>query len=456
VNIDALLSPVVRQVIAPVWARHERSGYLSAYRGLLKTQWDEARVVSNRQRDAVARLVEHATGQSSFWSDRFEACGLGEGIKELDDLRLLPVLTKDDVRDYASRHRQQILSDPSVVRNTTSGSTGVAMEVFADEATMQFRRACTLRSDEWTGWRFGERRALVWGNPEYLSRGWRGRLRNTLLNREIYLDTLKMDPAAMQAFVSTIENKRPTLLLGHAHSLYLLACYVSQNGGSSYRPRGIISTAMVLTDRERRRIESVFDSRVTNRYGCEEVGLIACECDHHSGLHVNADGVYVEVLRADGTPASPGESGAVVVTDLLNTAMPLIRYQIGDMASLSDQSCPCGRGLPLLERIEGRVADYVTTATGEFISGISLTENFAMLVSGIKQLQIVQEAVGDFVFRIVRDDDFNDHSLQQIAELVAERFGNRATYAIEYVDSIPQEPSGKYRFCISRVANAYS
>src|SRR5262249_36059664 len=152
------------------------------------------------------------------------------------------------------------------------------------------------------------------------------------------------------------------------------------HGGAGFRPRGILAAAMVLHDWERRTIEAVFDCPVTNRYGCEEVSLIACECERHDGLHINADGVYVEVLRHDGTPAAPGEAGAVVVTALANRAMPILRYQVGDMAVASDRCCPCGRGLPLLECIEGRVADYVVTPSGQLISGISLTENFAMLV----------------------------------------------------------------------------
>jgi len=152
----------------------------------------------------------------------------------------------------------------------------------------------------------------------------------------------------------------------------------------------------------------------------------------------------------------PGEAGSVVVTDLTNPAMPLLRYPVGDVAVLSERRCPCGRGLPLLERLEGREADYVVTADGELISGISLTENFALHVPGLAQVQIVQETVRRFRFRIVRAPDFGPASLERIGALVAERFGPDAVYDCEYVDRIPQEPSGKYRFCISRVENPFT
>jgi phenylacetate-CoA ligase len=297
----------------------------------------------------------------------------------------------------------------------------------------------------------GERVAAVWGNPEYLKRGWRGRLRNALLDRATYLDTLKMDEAAMDRFARSLERRPPSLLFGHAHSLYLFADFVRGRGSPHFRPNGIIATAMVLHDFERRLIEEVFARPVTNRYGCEELSLIACECERHEGLHINADGHYVEILRADGSPCGPGEVGRVVVTDLLNHAMPLLRYEVGDMAAWSPRTCSCGRGLPLVEKIEGRVADYVVTPRGEWISGISLTENFAVLVPGIAQLQIVQEAIDRFTFRIVRGADFGPPSRKRIGELVAERFGREVAYECEFLERIPQEPSGKYRFCISKV-----
>src|SRR5262249_56212786 len=109
--------------------------------------------------------------------------------------------------------------------------------------------------------------------------------------------------------------------------------------GTGIRQRGIITTAMVLHGFQRRLIEEVFGCPVTNRYGCEEVSLIACECERHDGLHVNAEGVYVEVL-VEGRPARPGEAGSVVVTDLTNRAMPLLRSPVGHLAVPSGRSGP--------------------------------------------------------------------------------------------------------------------
>jgi phenylacetate-CoA ligase len=447
---------VVRAALGPLWAWWEGSPYLAHYRTLRRAQYDPPDVVRDRQWQAIRTQLRHAWQSVPFYSRRYAALGLNPGdVRGFDDFRRLPVLTKADIRAHGPELVSECCDRAALHRKKTSGSTGVSLEVCVDEDSLQHKRACALLADEWSGWRFGERVAKVWGNPEYRRRGWRGRLRNALLERATYLDTLRIDARALADFAVSLRQRPPSLIFGHAHSVYLLADYLRSEGIKDVRPRGVITTAMVLHGWQRRLIEEVFRCPVTNRYGCEEVSLIACECELHRGLHVNAPGVYVELLR-DGEPVPPGEPGSVVVTDLTNRAMPLLRYQVGDVAVWSGRHCPCGRGLPLLERVEGREADYVVTAAGDLISGISLTENFALHVPGVAQLQIVQEDVERFVFRVVRGPDFGPASQPRLLELAAELFGPDAECSCEYPQRIPQEPSGKYRFCISRVPNPFT
>jgi phenylacetate-CoA ligase len=472
---------MIRKLLGRLWAWWEGSPYLAYHRQLERAQFDSRKTIQARQFSRLKAILGHAYETVPFYRDRWRQAGLQPtDIDDFEAFRHVPILTKADIRAQGQELLSYSYTPAQLIRKKTSGSTGVSLEIFLDEESRQWKRACVLRADQWSGWRFGEAVAKVWGNPEFRSRGWRGFLRNRLLDREYYLDTLHMDEAALARFVHVLCNKKPTLIFGHAHSVYLLAQYLrgvsggvvsggwSQGGHYSaltshhslghYRPKGIITTAMVLHSWQRRTIEEVFGCPVTNRYGCEEVSLIACECERHQGLHVNADGVYVEIMQADDTgsltrPARPGESGAVIVTDLTNRAMPIIRYQVGDVAVLSDRVCPCGRGLPLLERIEGRDADYIVTTAGELISGISLTENFALQVPGVVQFQIVQEAVGRFLFRLVRGSEFGPNSLKRLETLVNRHFGPEVEHRCEYLESIPPEPSGKYRFCISQVPN---
>ncbi len=446
----------IRTIIGPLWAARERSPYLHHYRALKRREFEAPGVAEARQWGRARDLVRYAFDNVPFYRRSLSQVGVDPAqLRGWDDFARIPLLTKAAIRANGPELIAEGLDRSTLWHRRTSGSTGVSLDIWVDEASAQWKRACTLRCDEWSGWRFGEPVAVVWGNWDYLKHSWRGRLRNRILERQRLLDMLKMDEPTMTRYTAELKRRPPSLIIGLAHSVYLLAEFVRRRGLGPIRPKGVITSAMILHDWQRNAIEEVFACEVTNRYGCEEVSLIACECDRHEGLHVNTDGVHVEVLR-DGRPAGPGEPGSVVVTDLTNRAMPIIRYQIGDVAVRAGRACSCGRPMPMLERVEGRDADYVTTPDGELVSGIALTEDFAMRVPGIAQLQIVQERLDRFRFRVVRGDDFGPASIDRIAGLVTERFGPTSSYECEYVDEIPQEPSGKYRFCISRVPNRFS
>lgn len=453
-----LVASITRRIIAPAWAIWEGSPYLRHYRRILHTQYDSPGEIRRRQLDALRQLLKHAYETTHFWRTRFDEVNFQPAnMQSLSDLSQIPLLTKNDLRE----HLDEMISDQydrrALLCAQTSGSTGVPVTVFCDDSRRQFGRACTLRSDEWSGWRLGERIGAIWGNAaaEFRGRGWRGFLRNMLLHRIIYLDSLRIEEKSMRLFATALRRSQPPLIYGHAHSLYLFAKYLDARGQTDIRPRGIISSAMVLHDWERQLLEKVFQCPVTNRYGCEEVGLIACECEQHEGLHINADGIYLEVIRADGKPAAAGDSGMIVVTDLHNLAMPIIRYQIGDMGQLSDRVCRCGRGLPLLQRIDGRVADYVVTPSGRLVSGISLTDHFNTKVPGVIQMQIIQKKIDLFILRIVKDSDYGAASEKMINSLVRQHFGEESRYECEFVESILREPSGKFRFCISKVERPF-
>jgi len=495
-----------RSVMHPLMARREGSHHLQHLRALRETQYDPPEVIRARQLRALQAQLKHAFATVPYYRAAWTAAGVHPNdVTSFADFEAFPILTKADIR----RHERSLVSsafDIDKLRvKRTSGSTGVPLTIYIDELGVQFKTACTIRSDEWSGWRLGQRVAKVWGNPEYRHFGLKGRLRNFFFDRAVYLDTLDLNDDRIAEFARALRRHRPGLIFGHAHSLYLLACFLKKKRITGIRPNGIISTAMLLHDWQRAVIEQVFHCKVTNRYGCEEVSLIASECEEHNGLHVNADSVYTEVsanparqggggmsplspqsrgegsglrgeapeplTRLEDSPPSPreargegqihplpdgrGSSGHLLVTDLTNRAMPLIRYQIGDVVEPSERVCPCGRGLPLIERIEGREADYVLTPAGRLISGISLTENFALHIPGAAQVQIVQESLTTLRIRLVPDDRFGDASRATITALVEETFGTGVRIEVELVDAIPQEPSGKYRFCISKVARAY-
>lgn len=450
-----IYAPIVRHVVAPLWAFKEHSPYLRHLKYLEQSQHLPLEKIRDDQWLRLKKILKHAFENTEFYRKCFlKIDAVPEDIKEWRDFERLPFLTKEDIRGYRNEMVAKNIPKQKLVPKKTSGSTGVSLEFFIDEDSRQWKRACTIRHNRWAGWDLGKRVAAIWGNPEHF-KNWRMRLRNILLDRYTYLDTLKMDELDMEVFYHTICKRPPALLFGHAHSLYLFSRFLKEKGWNPPQPKGIISTAMVLHSHERKTIEEVFGIKVTNRYGCEEVSLIACECEQHQGLHINLDTLIVEVIR-DGKQTSPGEPGSIVVTDLTNYGMPFIRYKVGDVGILSEKNCSCDRSFPTLQSIEGRAADYVVTPEGKYISGISLTENFAMLLPEIKQLQIVQDRKDHLILRVVKSNNYKKETEIKIQVLFNEIFGLAMSCELEYLDMIPQEPSGKFRFCISRIPDPFT
>ncbi|MCU0223436.1 MAG: phenylacetate--CoA ligase family protein [Acidobacteria bacterium] len=442
---------LIRHAVAPLWAWQEGSPHVAVARRLEREQALSADERRARQWQQLQDVVKYAAVRVPHYRRSFHTAGFEVGdLREWADLERLPLLTKSAILDAGA----ELLANPAPPGpdhpKKTSGSTGISLQIRVDDQAWNWARGVTLFRDQWTGWRVGDWRALVWGNPELRS-DWRGRLRNGLLERCFYLDTLRMDEPMMRAFAEEIQARRPTLLFGHAHSLALFARFWKSENLPRYRFRGVLSSAMVLHAHEREDISAAFECGVFDRYGCEEVSLIASECEAHDGLHVNMDSLVVELVGSDGRAVPPGEEGAIVVTDLRNRAMPFVRYRVEDVALARAGACACGRSYPRLARVAGRVADYLLTPDGHLVSGISLTENFATLLHGVRQIQIVQDESDHLLLRIAPGPGFDDGSRRRAAELVATRFGSSMRHTIELVDRIEPESSGKYRFAIRRV-----
>lgn len=438
--------------LEPAWDLYEGSIRLRTLRALRRTQWESPEAVRKRQDEALRTIIAHAAATCPYYRDAWAAAGIDPAaIRTAADLARLPILAKDDIRRngdalVSTRHRKQDLR-----RAKTGGSTGVSLEIYCDEPGIQRRAAAALRSDEWSGWRLGQPTAAVWGNPP-VARTFRNRLRAALKDRYIYLDTMRLDGPAIDRFLEQWRRLRPGLLFGHAHSLFILAEHLRDHG-QRLDPRGVIATSMMLLEPERRVIEQVCGVPVTNRYGCEEVSLIACECEQHHGLHLNADHVVTEFLRDDGTPCAPGEDGRLVVTELVNLGQPLIRYELGDRGVPADRACPCGRGLPLMEQVTGRTADFLWAEGGYRVQGISIIENTLTRLPGIRQMQVVQDEPLQLVVHLVPGPGWGDDVAAELATTLRGILGQGMRIDLRPADRIPQEANGKYRFTICRVSH---
>lgn len=421
------------------WKSLEQSQFLSQQK-LLEIQWKR-----------LIDILSFVEKNNRFYQGHFKQAGITVAdIRTPEDLLKLPILTKEQVRNNTDSMISSGFQRDTLLLNKTGGSTGKALEIYLTEECSEQRNACARRHDRWSGWEVGEPVAAVWGNPDYPDT-LKAKFKEWLISPIMYLDTMSVSRQSVEQFARDWDHLKPTLLFGHAHSIFILAQFVKELKLDNIRPRGILSSSMMLMPHERRVIEQVFGVKVTDRYGCEEVSLIASECEMHVGMHLNIEHLYIEFIKDDGTAAKSWEPGKIIVTDLMNRAMPFIRYQVEDVGVPSDRQCSCGRGLPLMESVSGRMADFLRKRDGAQVAGISLIENTLTKYPGLDQMQIVQNDYDDFVVRIVPGHGFRDDILEGLTRFFNETFGSDINILYEKTVSIPPEASGKYRFTVCKI-----
>lgn len=434
-----------------LWDKKQGGHRTREYQRLQKQQYYSPAEIENLQTEKLTQLLSHAWQSSSWYRNIMEKNGILPGsLVTLADLRKFPITTKSDIRENTEQFISSAYQKSALKKAKTGGSTGVSLDLYFDQLCQQKRNAAQMYADSLAGWQVGSRVAAVWGNPP-VARTLKQKIRSGLLEKTIYLDTMHLDKESMTTFVERWREFQPDVIFGHAHSIYIFASFLLVEKITDLRPKGIVATSMMLLDHERQVIEEAFNTAVTNRYGCEETGLIAVECEQHQGMHINSSHIILESVDDNGLPVTDGTPGKLVVTDLNNYGMPLIRYRIEDVGVLSSRQCSCGRQLPMLERLEGRVADFLKKKNGGQVAGVSLVERTLTDIPGLQQMQLVQESLDTLIVNRVRGAEYNENTDAALKDELQSVFGNDVFIDIRDVEKIPQEKSGKYRFSICKI-----
>ena len=412
-------------------------------------------------RDARLRaLLAHAFANVPYYRRVLKESGVvdDDGRVSLENFDQVPFLTKDTIRTHSCDLVSKDLHKRKFYYNTSGGSTGEPVRLVQDAEYKRWIRAGKLLYDLWTGYQPGMPKVVLWGSERdlFVGRETLGVRINRWIRNEVWLNAFRMTEPKMREYVEVINLHKPVQILAYVESIYELARFIDRNGLSVHSPRAIMTSAGTLYPHMRQVIERVFRAPVFNRYGSREVGDIACECEVHKGLHVSPLTHYVEIIRKDGTPAAAGEVGEVVVTSLVNYAMPLIRYRIGDMAAWAEEECSCGRSWPLLKEVVGRVSDVFVTATGTQVHGEYFT-HLLYFKEWVRKFQFIQEDYHHIRLLVVPAVDLTvargelERDRADIERKVKLVMGEESRLEVELVDDILPSPSGKYRYTISKV-----
>jgi len=434
-----------RRVLYPVYEtglrRRRTLAYLKDYRS---AQWLAPEQIAALQWKRLKTLLEHCYRDVPYYRQQWRELGVvPEDIRNMDDYARLPLLTKDDIRTHGDALKAESLRN-QLSYKATGGSTGEPMRFGFTRESNDRRTAVMWRGYEWAGSRMGRRTLFLWGGGvgvQSRTKRIKDRFYNAAFARHI-VNSFHMTEANMAQYADAIDAYRPEVIVAYLGPLVRLAEWLLATDRKIHRPRTILGAAEGMHEFQRQILERAFGCPAYNTYGCREVMLIASECERREGLHVNADHLVVELLRREGAP--PGE---VAITDLFNYGMPFIRYLNGDFATAKDGPCSCGRGLPLLERIEGRVLDAIRAPDGHVLPG-EFFIYLLMSVPGITRFQVVQRQMNQLHLSMVRGPEFDDASLAYIRQEITKALGNSVELQCHFVDEIALTPSGKLRVTV--------
>ncbi|MHA4871541.1 glycosyltransferase [Duganella sp. PWIR1] len=430
------------------WFKRHRSPVL--LRQMEGSQWWPREKIEHLQVQRLRALLLHASEHVTYYRQMAARIGFdATRVHDLRDLRCLPVLRKGHIND----HREDFRADDAgrLQRFTTGGSSGEPLIFFLGKERVSHDVAAKWRATRWWGVDIGDREAVMWGSPIELQAQDRWRARRDRLMRSDLLPAFDLSAARLDEYLDRLRKQRPAMLFGYPSVMCLLVQHAQARDVAldQLGVHVVFVTAERLYEDQRALLAGAFKAPVANGYGGRDAGFIAHECPE-GGMHITAEDVIVEILDAQEQPVPVGENGAIVVTHLASKDFPLIRYATGDVGALDPKPCVCGRGLPLLKRVEGRVTDFVVARDGKVMHGLALIYILRDLPQ-VRAFKIIQESLDCTRVLLVSVDGLSPALRLSIVTQFRARLGDSVEILIEEVAAIPAEASGKHRYVISKV-----
>ncbi|OBP14613.1 capsule biosynthesis protein CapK [Rheinheimera sp. SA_1] len=371
-------------------------------------------------------------------------------IQTTADLAKLPFLDKTAIRGHFAELKH---AHAGIVRPfTTGGSSGTPLTFLLGNERISHDVAEKWRATRWWGVDIGDKEIVAWGSPIELNKQDKIKIWRDRLFRSTLIPAFDLTETTLLKFIEQIQTTKPAMLFGYPSVFHLIAKTAQQHqiDLTKLGLKVVFVTSERLYPYQRELIEQVFNAPVANGYGGRDAGFIAHQCPS-GNMHISAEDIIVEIIDNDGNCVPDGQSGEIVVTHLATSDFPFIRYRTGDIATKSGQPCPCGRGLPVLEQIEGRSTDFVIAADGTMMHGLALIYVIREL-AGISNFKIVQESLLLTSVQLVLDQGVDSTPLlATIEQGLKARLGQQVQIQFELRDEIAAEASGKYRYVISKV-----
>ena len=426
---------------------------LKLKRTLDEVQWLSPEELEAYQNRRLRAIIRHACANVPYYNRLFAQHGVRpDRIRSVGDLPTVPTLGKEQIRNAGARLHARWGMRFLPRTCTTSGSTGESLRFLLDKHANTLEFVYYWRHWGWAGYRLGDSFAEI-STTSFLLRPeaasapaqWQPHLNRLLLNGT------KISTRYVRDMAQALRRHRPKFLKGLASALFFFCRCLAEAGIDDLRFKAVFSTGEVLSSSYRKEITSVLQSPLLDSYGHMERTVAISQC-LEGGYHVNSDYGVMELVDPIPAPDGDGTIWSAVGTSLYNKAMPLIRYQTGDMIeTFKDPTpCGCGRSLPLVKAIHGRVEDVIVTPDGRYITAIFILPEF---VAGIGMVQFVQETENRLTVLLVPDQEWNDVQRHKLVVVAGQLLGADMQVRIQTVrpSEIITDPSGKRRVVISHL-----
>jgi phenylacetate-CoA ligase len=446
--------PVLARTFSRIQERLLGRRTFAILKELEESQWWPRERLDALRLERLRSLAASAYEHTLYWRAVMDQQGFSPAdLRSLEDLRRFPLLEKATLRE---RREEMVWRDegPRLRLIRTSGSTNEALQFYTNSNREAAINAARIRGHRWIGVNKGDREVYFWGSPVELHAQDRiKQVRDWLVNEPL-TNGFEITPERAARYIEDWRRWRPKCIFGYPNS-FILTVQIAAKLGIDLTElkrcgvRALCTTSEMLGEVNRKIIGAAFGLPVYDSYGLREAALVGHDCDRFT-MHTMDEQVILEVIHPETLEPTSGE-GELVVTSLISRAMPVIRYRTGDIVTLSDEPCPCGRSLRSLVISGGRIADFVVTDKGKWVAGYFIIY-ICRSVPGVVKFQAIQERPGEVRVLLVTDGHFPADGCERVRRAVQARLASDDRIDVEVVEDIPPAPSGKYRPVIGMVA----
>ena len=453
--MDWNINSTVSGIQWPALPAPEGAARLAVLFQLEQSQWWTEEKIRQHQFSQLMPLLKHCADYVPFYQGKFDDL-LAPGALTDEKWLSIPLLTRDAVQKNGELLRAKAMppGHGRISKQFTSGSTGKPVEVLGTGITAFFWNVFTLREHLWHGRNLDGRLSVIRRSMNEAAKPPHG-LPSTNWGQATN-GVIKTGPTAMLSIftpvseqVEWLQRQQPDILLTNPSVLQDLAMYCRRENIQLPSLREVRTISEALPDGLRELCQEVWGARLVDVYSSIELGYLALQCPRHEHYHIQSEGVLIEILDENGQPCAPGESGRVVVTNLHNYASPLIRYELGDYAEVGEP-CECGRGLPVIRKIQGRYRGMITLPSGERswpdVGLVKLQD-----IAPITQFQLVQKSLEDIEVKLVLSRSILEEEKKSLTELFHRTLRHPFNITIQQVDNIPRSVGGKFEEFVSEL-----